>query len=311
MTYEVLNLENVLSSDSVTKLNEGANVAYILNDNNAFSLTDYKVLKNQSDYFIDCAKLLYNGKIKILYFTSGRKNLQNMLSVIDTDTLITIVLNLIKAIIDIKNNGFLSCCNIDLSFDKIFIDQHTLTAKLIYLPIQNNAVDDMEVENELKADLIKHISAMPSFSGNKMNRVCAALSNGSLSLNELYNSLSAEVSGGYSKRVEGFSDNQPVLEFVSENNEYPLVLKINKPEYVIGKLASRVDGIIDFNAAIGRVHCKFVYQNGQYYIVDGDGTKCSTNGTYVNGAKLSNTQPCPVSNGDRIRLANSDFIIKI
>lgn len=81
---------------------------------------------------------------------------------------------------------------------------------------------------------------------------------------------------------------------------------INKEEFVIGKKPDSVDGAIQFNNAISRVHCKIVFVKGKYYITDLD----SSNGTFVNGARVQPNKQAQISPGDMVRLANSDFLVK-
>ena len=79
-------------------------------------------------------KLLFNGKIQFYYLTNGAKSLKSMLhSVVDADSFIKIVMSIISEILLVKQNGFLSCQNIDLSFERIFINPSTYKATLVYL----------------------------------------------------------------------------------------------------------------------------------------------------------------------------------
>ena len=307
----------------ITELKTAPNVSYVLENRSLFNLTAYKVLSSQEkNGFVKCAKVLYNGKIKLLYFTAGKKNLKNMMSLIDADSFLVIVSNIIKAVIDLKNIGFLDCSNLDLSFDKVFVDPHTLSVSLIYLPVFGKNDDTASFENELRSSLIKLITSTPSIANSKISKVSAYLSNGSLSLNELYKSIVMECqygslnNGFFNKQEFKHKSNtpfntQPVLMFNSLDSNNPVKLTVNTSPFVIGKNPAKVDGVIGFNKAIGRVHCRFVYQNGTYYIIDGDGIKSSTNGTYINGVRLQGQQPYPVKNGDIIRLANSDFSVSI
>ena len=101
--------------------------------------------------------------------------------------------------------------------------------------------------------------------------------------------------------------NQPTLRFRSVNAPVSVNLQINSDEYVIGKSADKVDGVISFNKAISRVHCKITYQNGNYYITD----LGSANGTFVNSKRIPAQYSEIIKNGDAVRLANSDFLIEI
>lgn len=316
-------MKDLLQTGKIRELKNSLNTAYVLEDNTLFNMTGYKVLKSQEkNGFIKCSKVLYNGNVKLLYFTAEKKNLKNMMPLIDTDTFIIIISNVLKSVIDTKNNGFLNCFNLDLSFDKIFVDTYTNAVSFIYLPINNNSNDILSFENDLRTDLIKIITSTPALSNPKMHNVSAMLSNGSLSLEELYKGIVSEMNATPLKtsgQVMPSSDielnddvfKQPAMKFISIDPKNPLSLVVDSREYIIGKNPSKVNGVISFNNAIGRVHCRFIYKNDSYFIIDGDGTKRSTNGTYVNGTRLQNIQPYPVKNGDIIRLANSDFAIQI
>ena len=51
-----------------TELKSGENFSYILNDNELFQPTEYKVLQGQSgSCFIKCMKMQFNGKIQFFY----------------------------------------------------------------------------------------------------------------------------------------------------------------------------------------------------------------------------------------------------
>lgn len=308
-------MNDLLQQGVITELSGTPNVQYVLNDNSIFALTEFKVLKSQSKHFIKCAKVLYNGKIKLIYFTAMHKSIRNMLPSLDGDTFLTIIANLLNCIIEIKNNGFLDCQDIDLSFDKIFVDQNTLEVNVIYIPVNSRNSDVSSFETELRTEIIRLISTVPAFANEKMTRVCGYLSNGTLSLNQLYGNICAEIKGGMKNNSvsdcaqsgESKIFKQPTLYFSSINTPVSLCFEINSNEYIIGKNPAKVNGVISFNKAISRVHCKINYQNNTYFITD----LGSANGTFVNKIRLAINQPYQIKNGDSVRLANSDFVIKI
>lgn len=309
-------MNNFESGNLVAELTGSPNIQYIINDDSTFALTDFKVLKGQNDKLIKCAKVRYNGKIKLIYFTSEMKSMKNMIPLLDADGFITVVANLILSVNEIKNNGFLELTNICLSFDKIFVEPNTLSVSLIYLPINNSFDANDSIENELKTELIKCISSTSIFTTDKLNRICSHLSNGTLSLEKLHNCLIDEVNGSVENaNTDNNKENknkvnsmyQPELRFCSVNAPVNINFIINSKEYLIGKSPDKVDGVIPFNKAISRVHCKIVYQNNHYYIFD----MGSANGTFVNTKRIPPRYPEFIKNGDIVRLANSDFVIKI
>ena len=308
-------MNELLQQGVISELTGTSNVQYVLNNNSVFSLTEFKVLKSQSKHFIKCAKVLYNGKIKLIYFTAMHKSLRNMLPLLDGDTFLTIIANLLNCIIEIMNNGFLNCQDIDLSFDKIFVDQNTLEVNVIYLPVNGISIDISSFETELRTEIIKLISTVPAFANEKMTRVCGYLSNGMLSLNQLYGNICAEIKSRANSSPKDLKNDQgggpklfkqPTLYFSSINTPVVVNLEINSNEYVIGKNPEKVNGVISFNKAISRVHCKISYKNNTYFITD----LGSANGTFVNKNRLVANQPTQIKSGDTIRLANSDFVVK-
>lgn len=312
-------MNGLLQKGVVSELVGTPNVQYVLNDDSAFALTEFKVLKSQSKHFIKCSKVKYNGKIKFIYFTAMSKSLRNMIPSLDSDTFLTIIANLLNCIIEIKNNGFLDCENLDLSFDKVFVNQNTLEISLIYLPVNNADKDLASFENEFRTEIIKLITSVPAFTGEKMARVCGYLSNGTLSLNQVYKSICSEIKGSatsfepdFDREKDTGNSNkhvifkQPSLHFYSLNAPVDINFNIDVPEFIIGKNPAQVNGVISFNKAISRVHCKISYQNNSYFITD----LGSANGTYVNKSHLVAQHPQKIKSGDTIRLANSDFKIE-
>ena len=89
------------------------------------------------------------------------------------------------------------------------------------------------------------------------------------------------------------------------NTPMEVNLLIDKEEFIIGSSSTMVDGQISFNKAISRRHCKFIINGDRYFIQDIG----SSNGTFLEGRKLQRNVMVEVKIGDRITLANSDFLI--
>lgn len=295
----------------------GTNFSYILNDNSIFVPTEYKVLQSQSKSgFLRCMKTLYNGKIQLYYMTNGLKPLSQMLSSLEADSFMIIAANLLADIIEIKNIGFLSCQNIDISLDHIYVEPNTYKVYLLYLPLGKKLHGFYSAfENELRTGLVKLISGMSALSSPKTLQFSADLSNGMLILEDLYK----RVKGGktvspekpvkmYEEKSYDFNEKKAhVVKIIAMNAPMRVELVVNKNEFLIGKKGSVVDGMISFNNMISRVHCKICKNGEQVTITDLE----SANGTFLNKVKLMPNQPYPIKNGDVIRLANSDFQVSI
>ena len=83
-------------------------------------------------------------------------------------------------------------------------------------------------------------------------------------------------------------------------------IPLDKPSILIGRLKGQVDFAVA-NPKVGKIHAEFLNQNGLIYVKDLN----SKNGTYINGSgqRIGNNVPYPLSNNDRITLADSEFTL--
>lgn len=314
---------NVLVENGIlTEKKCGSNFTYTLMDNGLFLPTEYKVLQSQDDQcFVKCMKLIYNGQIQFYYLLEEYRSFAQMIPHLDADGLMVIVANILADIIAVKNNGFLSCQKLDISFEHIYVDINTYKVKLVYLPVSKSFyMDDASFENVFRTSLVKLITSVQTLSSNKTAKFVNDLSNGLLSLQDLYEAANTgKVFEQYGNSVISGTLNNPKsepeiggrnktrMQIISLNAPNKIILDIDKPEYIIGKKTDVVDGVLSFNKMISRIHCRVIQKQNKFYIEDLQ----SANGTYINYEKLIPNRLFPVKNGDRIRLANSDFEVVI
>lgn len=276
----------------------GNNFEYILKDNTTFVNTDYKVLQSQNNgIFVKCMKMTRNGMIDLYYVTDEYRPMSSMFVGINADTFVNVVVNLFASVIEVRNNGFLACQCIDLSWDKIFVQQNTLKVKLVYLPLSVKIFDSYaEFESELRSSIVKLANKVITTSNTRLDEFVMDLCNGSLTLEDVYNK--SRGAGTTSGNIGG-------IKLVAMNAPNYFELVIDKSDAVIGKKQELVDLVIPFNKMISRKHCRVSNINGIYYIND----EGSVNGTFVNGVRLNPKQKIQINRGDVIRLADSDFQI--
>lgn len=304
----------LIEKNYIKEMECGSNFSYILSDNSTFLSTEYKVLQSQANScFVKCMKMMYNGKVQLYYLTKGLKSFASMIPSLDADNFLTIVSNLLSDFIDVKHNGFLSCQNIDISFERIYVDPATHKVSLVYLPLNKRIYDDnSSFENEIRTGLVKLISGVSTLSTPKTMQFSADLSNGTLSIEDLYARIKGGKSTGGQSHIGqtdmgGGRAGSGLLRIIAMNAPTRVEIAVTKDEFIIGKKAELCDGVIDFNKMISRSHCRINKKGSQYTITDLQ----SANGTYVNKVKLQPNQPHPINNGDVIRLANSDFQVSI
>lgn len=289
----------------------GNNFEYILENNSHFVNTDYKVLQSQTNgIFVQCMKMTRNGKTDLYYVTNDYRPMSSMFIGITADTLISVVVNLFASVIEVRNNGFLACQCIDLSWDKIFVEQNTLKVKLVYLPLSVRAFDSYaEFESELRSSIVKLINKVIVDTNERLNQFVLDLCNGSLSIEDVYNRSRNAGTPPIPKKEENVTPmpagNVGMLKMVAMNAPSHFEMPINRADILIGKKQELVDTVISYNKMISRKHCRIICENGVYFILD----EGSANGTYVNGVRLAPGQKCQINRGDIVRLADSDFQI--
>lgn len=290
----------------------GNNFEYVLQESAHFLNLDYKVLQNQANgIFVHCMRMMKNGKTSLYYLTDDYRPMSSMFAGITADNLITAVINLFASIIEVRNNGFLTCQNIDLSWDKIFVEQNTLKVKLVYLPLKIKVFDSYaEFESELRSGIVKLINKVIETTNERLDKLVLDLSNGSLSLEDVYNKSRSPESASISKQQSGqeYAMQQSALsgiKLVAMNAPQHFEIVIDRDNMLLGKKQELVDAVIPFNNMISRRHCRIVRVNGDFYISD----EGSANGTYVNQMRVEKGQQHLINKGDVIRMADSDFQI--
>ncbi len=89
-----------------------------------------------------------------------------------------------------------------------------------------------------------------------------------------------------------------------KNNE---TINIQKPVFYIGKDGLKVDYCIKGNPSISRSHAVIKQIDKEFYLED----LKATNGTYHNDLKLQSSQSVKLTSGDRIKLADEEFVFSI
>ena len=309
-----------LLDEQIFEVSDGNNTSYLLKNLDMFYDIGFRVMKNQkSGSILDCHQLKYNGKIKFVFFTDGFTKLSDLLLRADADYVVSIIVNLIRAIDEIETNGFFNIACVDSRLDHIFVDNRTLSIRMIYIPINipKNGMLKAEFENDIRTQLIRLIQGLPQVNSVELDSLINILRDGKiLSLNEVGKYLHSDSIG--IKILENERLNQSVYTYIGRENtnkKYNLslvstngkgVISVTKDSFVIGKKKDKVDGVIDGNPAVSRVHCEIKVQGEKIWIKDNG----SANGTYVNDKKLSAGQYVSINVNDRIRIANEEYIVR-
>ena len=268
--------------------------SYVLVKSELFQSTEYKVMQSQTDgVFVSCIKMMFNGRTALFYMPDNLKSFDTLAQWMDAQTLLRVVANLIDSVIKVRENGFLSCGNLMISPDKIYVDKATQKVSLIYLPVADHSYGSYDTfENEFRAWLI---SLLNEHEDNEVSPICDRLANPMLTLDEIFGGKPIE-SGGttVTKRVV----------FVALNVPKRTEIAITKESFVIGRHPLMADAAIGFSKNLGRKHCRIDISKDHCYITDLE----SKNFTYVNKRRILPNTPIEIKNGLTFRLR---FIKKV
>ena len=246
----------------------------------------------------------------------------------------------------VEENGFLRCENIETNIDRIFVDSEDLSVYLICLPINTVSMHQntqMFYEN-LKQVVLKAVESYPGLRHSEILRIIDGARDEESALSrEIKPKGSVETDNAGNDEKPSITQSQPYngdhspetavqkknrllgslfsrkksgddagvsspngIMLVSTNTEEEIRFAINKPEFLIGKYAGKVDGLISNEKTISRIHCKITRENKKFFIQD----MGSLNGTYVNYRKLAENQRVQINRGDIIKLSKIEFIVK-
>lgn len=96
----------------------------------------------------------------------------------------------------------------------------------------------------------------------------------------------------------------PVLEPLNPKGNSKI--QIAKTPLKIGKSHSQADVVIQGSTAVSRLHCEIIEKGGTYFVIDQN----SLNGTFLNNQKLAAEKQYPFKQGDKLRFANIEFIVR-
>lgn len=296
-------MNNLQERGIIKEFKRGSNLSYIVKADDLLSTTDYKVLVNhENGCFVKCMKIMYNGMPQLFYLTQGYRPLAGLLHDMEPEKFVVVAMDIFRCLKEVRNNGFLSCRNIDIQLDHIFVDTNTYKVYLIYLPLKESFFDDEKYcEIELRSSLIKLILGMPHVNSPVIVRFLTRLQNLSLSVDD--SSLTAANRKDSHNSKNGIPESEKKLKLITVNLHSNMEFTVDKEEYILGRSLKTADGIIRDNKMVGREHCRIISKNHEFYLED----LKSTNGTFLNQVRLQPGVIRKLQNGDVLRLANVDI----
>lgn len=297
-----------LEDKGLQKRRESGNWTYLLEEEDKYSKSGYKSVQMQlKDCMLKCAIVRFNGQLKFIYFTEGYKSLTELLSTMQPNKLWHVLSKIIESFIKVKKFGFLSCENIDVSPQNIYINPKTFEPYLIYVPLitEEDANSQMSFISSLRRSLNMALKESSNpLMAEQQSQLLEIFNNYGHDLEELLRGMREQIGtmGGVIQDERKHS----VLQIVSMDQRVPLQYLMQKEKVTIGRKKDN-DIVVALSTNISRVHCSINMKNGKYFAKD----EGSTHGTYVNNTPCVSGKIVELKNGDCLRLPGIQFLIRI
>lgn len=291
-------------------------VRYSIPNGEQFSTIEYKVLLNQNEnYLLRCSKVTCNGCLQLVYTVQHMQVVSGVLSGLSTAKYYLFLTEVLKIYRYVKSNGFLNEEHLELDVDRMYLSLEPLHVSILYLPIlsEENVKNEL-VDGMIRSFLIRTTKTYASGNDDGIKELMMHLESDTVNLEEIetrlldgyYEEFSIEGRNKERERLNALdkqSNFYRSIKLVTKSGCKDFVIPITKREFVIGKKASVVDGVIPGHPTISRIHCKIVSSEDTYKIVD----LGSANGTLVNGSSCYPNIPVQIQNGDQIMISDMIF----
>ncbi|WP_455716552.1 FHA domain-containing protein, partial [Anaerosporobacter sp.] len=281
---------------------------YTIPKEDHFSTIEYKVLLNQRENnLLRCSKVTCNGHLQLVYNVQQLQSLSAVVPGLPTSKIYSILAEVLKIYQYVKENGFLNENHLQLDLDLMYITLEPLQLYMIYCPftLEMDTKEEL-IDGWLYEFLISITKTYVDKNDSGGIELLKDLKSNAVSLETLTTRLEGryfeEISEANRKREKETLTTKK-LKLVQSNPQNKLIIPITKQEFVIGKKVGTVDGVIEGNPTVSRIHCKILVRKDVYMIVD----LSSVNGTMVNGLRCSPNIPVRIKNGDQITISDLTF----
>lgn len=313
-------MENLLGMLGVKEYTSDFNKAFLLKDNEEFFDEEMKKMEMyMGENCIVSNKVLFNGKIKLIYITERYRTLTSVLNQMEKINFAKCLLQILQCQCKIENSKKLEMRKLLLDKSYIFWDMESEQVKMIYLPVRKVRISEEVAYCKLRDFLRWMVESVTILDSRIEKELLSEITNQSMTLNEMYENIFdifnnstklgidiVKKEESHGKEEEAKQEKVRQLLLKEKESKQPLLFRVYKKEFVIGRNAKVSDGVITGNNKIGRQHCKIIFFKNRYFLMDLN----SKNGTFLNGKKISENMSEEIAENDIIRLANVDFVAK-
>lgn len=271
----------------------------------------YLILEQeQYVYMMEYAREEYRGIERYVVDTRNYMPMEQALLNLNEQDIIDLLYTMVYMVQQIEENGLLKRECLWYHFEHLYYDMQEKRPKFILFPvcgeIQYGSTGGWKARFEKSVKQIsKKLSEdkkivveqlMISFIDEEINCETAM---------DQLNALGSGKSETLVEKIVAPKDTKLILLYIGKEGK--IQFEIDGEEFLIGKNAKAVDGVLNVSKVVSRIHCKIMKKNRKFFVQD----MKSVNHTFVNGEYIPAYELMELYDGDVLTLADVDLRVRI
>lgn len=268
---------------------------------------------------IPFVKVVHDGCDRVMYEKEQLHNLCEIALALTNSELAIALKQFCENMFAIEDTDYIAMTAIDVKYERLLYDTKQKAIRMIVLPVQSpcDFHDGESWGNAFRRMLLMLLHTIFKESPEKYQEAYYAIMDETKNEKDVlaymreysFGVQKVEEKVAVEKSKETKQEETAVRKLCLEHTGVlgSLIFVVTKPEYILGKASSSVDGVIPSTDMISRRHCA-IYQAQDRYAVEDLG---STNGTKINGYRIDPGQRFYLNHGDVLSLADVDFNVVI
>ena len=292
----------------IREVRGGRNLSFVLEETSILQ-TEYKIMLHQETAaLLPCMQYRRNGREALCYITRGQRPFSEVIRNASEEVFFAAAADLFLNIARLQENGFLSCRRLDIDLRRIYADRKTCRTSLLYYPVDTELYQsDLAFDRTLRNTFIGVLREDGTGLSAAGEAFLRDLQDPSLSVMEIGGRLLRLTEAERAVRDGAHGRSGPEAILTAAGTPRPLVFRVRRDVYTIGRRGQSADGVIPDDRRVGRVHCRIYRSDGRFYIRD----LGSVNGTFINGERLIPDRRYALTDGCSVCIAGTAFTVTL
>lgn len=290
---------------------KGNKLLFTFENTDAYFEMGYLILgQEQYTHMMEYVRDEYHGIERYIVDTQNYIPLEQALTDFTEQDMIDLLYTMVYMVQRVEGNGLLIKECLWYHFEHIYYDMQAKRPKFIIFPvcgeIEYDDTGDWKARFEKSVTQIAQrlsekkcgavIDIMKSFIDENMDCEKAM---------EQLNALGSGKSENLVEKILPLVDTKLILLYCGK--EENIQFEIEEEEFLIGKNAKAVDGVLSISKLVSRVHCRIMKKNRKFFVQDMN----SVNHTFVNGEYIPAYEVMELCDGDVLTLADVDLRVHV